>query len=63
MHALLTGVVSAVQVQVCTLDRRSEHQRTQRTHLLTRSKATGCAYVLMYVQFVHLASGNEDERC
>jgi len=22
--------------------------------------ATGCAYALMYVQFVHLALGNED---
>ena len=33
MH-FLTGVVSTMHVQVCTLDRCCEHHRT---HLLTRS--------------------------
>jgi len=36
-------------VQVCALNRCCEHQRT---HF-----ATGCAYALMYVQFVYLALG------
>ena len=34
MHAFLTGVVSTMHVQVCTLDRCCEHQRTP---MLTRS--------------------------
>jgi len=33
IHAFVTGVVSTMHVQVCTLDRYCEHQRT---HLLTR---------------------------
>jgi len=46
-----TGVVSTMHLQVCTLDRCCEHQRTQ---LLTHSLLQ-CAYSLMYLQLGHLA--------
>ena len=55
---MLTVVVRTMHVQVCTLDRCCEHWRTHLFYTL----ATGYAYALMYVQFVHLALGNEDKR-
>ena len=55
MHAFLTGVVNSMHVYACTLDRCCVHQYT-----FANTLATGCAYALMYVQFVHLALGNED---
>jgi len=44
---ILTGVLSTIHAQF-TLNGCCVHQ------------ATECAYALMYVQFVHLALGNED---
>ena len=44
-----------MHTQVCNFDRCCEHHRTS-----AYTPATGCAYALMHVQFVHLTLGNED---
>jgi len=51
-----TGVVRTMHVQVCTLDRCSEHQRI---HLLTRSLQDVHMCACMCTLF-HLALGNKD---
>jgi len=49
VHAFLTGVVSIMHVQVCTLDRCCEHQRTHLLH--ARYRVCICAHVCAVCSF------------
>ena len=56
MHAFLTGVVSIMHVQVCTLDRCCEHQR-----ILFASRSLQDVHMRSFLcSLFHLALGNED---